>query len=522
LLADAGFTEDPFEYTNADQEARLETYFVPPPYFTSVRGDYKRPAPHIVLAPRGGGKSAQRRMIEEYAAAHPEFLCVTYDEYEIPSGMRLADADLGYHLTQVMRIILLGILLRLDDEPERIGRLSKDEKYLLKVQVERFLGDLSIAQFETALKSLRGIPDKVKAFMRKHAAGVALALDALKQKSGLSSLEVPDGAVAGGIDAGLKFHLEKATGIAKSLGFDSVYLLIDKVDENPLTQADAESTYEFIMPLLTDLGVLELPGLGIKFFLWDGVEESLGQGGIRRDRVKVSTLDWTVEMLGEMLAARLGAYSDQKIRSLNALACQDNQLDIDRLVVQMARSPRDVVRLGSAIIAQATKSNPDAQCLGQASVLDAVSSFSNERIGELVDPKHLGELRRVGSTSFTISRLANDVFRIESQAAGNKVKGWQRTGLVSKIAEEPVGRGRPQHVFGIVDPLLAVAAQPAKGVVGVLQRDLWVCPSCSATVVCDRDEATCEHCGTVFIAVDATSVLDACTRHDDDDSASES
>lgn len=278
LLNNAGFTEDPFEYTNADQEARLESYFVPPPFFTSVRGDFRRPAPHIVLAPRGGGKSAQRRMIEEYAAANPEFLCVTYDGYEIPAGMGLEDADLAYHLTQVMRIMLLGILLRLDDEPDRIGRLSKDEKYLLKVQVERFLGDLTIAQFETALKSLRGIPDKVKAFMRKHAAGVALAIDALKQKSGLSSLEVPEGAAVGGKDAGLRFHLEKATAIARSLGFESVYVLVDKVDENPLTQADAESTYKFIMPLLTDLGVLELPGLGMKFFLWDGVEGSLGQG----------------------------------------------------------------------------------------------------------------------------------------------------------------------------------------------------------------------------------------------------
>jgi hypothetical protein len=59
-----GFKGDPFESTNADQEPDLGEYFVPPPYFATVMGDVTRPQSHVVLAPRGGGKTAQRRMIE--------------------------------------------------------------------------------------------------------------------------------------------------------------------------------------------------------------------------------------------------------------------------------------------------------------------------------------------------------------------------------------------------------------------------------------------------------------------------
>lgn len=59
-----GFKSNPFQYTNADQEENLEKYFIPPPYFQSVWGDPSKPSSCVIFAPRGGGKSAQRKMIE--------------------------------------------------------------------------------------------------------------------------------------------------------------------------------------------------------------------------------------------------------------------------------------------------------------------------------------------------------------------------------------------------------------------------------------------------------------------------
>ena len=58
-----GFVSHPFVKTNADEEPLLEKYFVPPPFFDGVIGDPTSPSPAIVLAPRGGGKSALRRQI---------------------------------------------------------------------------------------------------------------------------------------------------------------------------------------------------------------------------------------------------------------------------------------------------------------------------------------------------------------------------------------------------------------------------------------------------------------------------
>jgi hypothetical protein len=82
-----GFSDDPFAFTDSDREDRLSDYFVPPPYFAGVMGTPSSPEPTIVFAPRGGGKSAQRRMVEE-ASVDPSapFLCITYSNFESVGG----------------------------------------------------------------------------------------------------------------------------------------------------------------------------------------------------------------------------------------------------------------------------------------------------------------------------------------------------------------------------------------------------------------------------------------------------
>jgi hypothetical protein len=59
FLSRLGFTENPFQFTNADEEEHLQSYFVPPRYFLSVRDDPKFLRSQVVFAPRGAAK--QRR-----------------------------------------------------------------------------------------------------------------------------------------------------------------------------------------------------------------------------------------------------------------------------------------------------------------------------------------------------------------------------------------------------------------------------------------------------------------------------
>lgn len=83
FLAKLGFIENPFQSTNADEEEHLQTYFVPPPYFHSVWGDPDIPSSQVIFAPRGGGKSAQRRMIE-YNAISADVFVSGGDRRDVP------------------------------------------------------------------------------------------------------------------------------------------------------------------------------------------------------------------------------------------------------------------------------------------------------------------------------------------------------------------------------------------------------------------------------------------------------
>ena len=106
-----GFHENPFEYTNADQEELLESYFIDPPYFASVMGDPNTPIPAAIFAPRGGGKTAQRIMVERRTPHN--VLTITYTDF--PSAPK-DSYDLQYHLVNIIRHTLIGLLTHINRE----------------------------------------------------------------------------------------------------------------------------------------------------------------------------------------------------------------------------------------------------------------------------------------------------------------------------------------------------------------------------------------------------------------------
>jgi hypothetical protein len=101
LLAKLGFHDNPFQFTNADEKDQLQSYFVPPPYFASVWGNPDSPQSHVIFAPRGGGKSAQRRMIE-YKAQEAGVFAITYDRFEQLGATDLETLGIDYHLRNII------------------------------------------------------------------------------------------------------------------------------------------------------------------------------------------------------------------------------------------------------------------------------------------------------------------------------------------------------------------------------------------------------------------------------------
>src|SRR5262249_47635450 len=156
----------------------------PPPYFATVRGDPRSPKSHIVLAPRGGGKSAQRRMIEA-VSGQENFNCVAYDRFEFPAGFDLSGASWAYHIEQICRLVTVSLLVAIDEEPSRLDGLSKDTKQVIRFCAERFLGSLNAKELSSAIDSVKTFGEKAKDFWRKFGGPVAGVIDVVLERLGL-------------------------------------------------------------------------------------------------------------------------------------------------------------------------------------------------------------------------------------------------------------------------------------------------------------------------------------------------
>lgn len=511
FFAQFGFSADPLESTNAENEPRLADYFVPPPYFVEVLGDPLNPHPDVVFAPRGSGKTAQRRMVEDQSAAG-QFLCITYDAAEQPPGFTLDQASWAYHMNQICRRILVGVLLAVEEDRFLVDALIPHQRQLLKFQLERFLGPLSVQEFGWAVSAIKSFGDKANDFWNRYGGPIAAALNILMNKSGLDKVNVPlELAEQGRADESLRYHFENLLDIARAVGFGSTYILVDKVDETPLTTNDAAATFEYIRALVTDLPTLEAAGVGFKFFLWDRIEEAFRTGGGRPDRVQVLTLNWSVVELTKMLQLRLAAFSDGRITSLNELLCAETTVDFHRLVTYLAAgSPRDMIRAAKAVVNEATRTTVPP-CIEEAAVWGGIRRFAEQRTRELF-PTYLPDLKKVGEPSFTLNHLANDIFHVTHQAARNKVQNWMNAGLVEKIGEVPNPPNRPLHLYGILDLRVAITASTAMEVPLALDNFAVECPTCKEIVITAESRVDCPHCGNQFQFPKATSLLALCTR----------
>ena len=207
-----------------------------------------------------------------------------------------------------------------DDEPTLTQGLTSFQKQLLKFQVEKFLGTLSAAELEQGIESAKSFGDKAKEFLVKYSGPLRGLIQAALIATGLGKIDIPlEIAEQAKQDESLYYHYQHLLEIAQRIGFESVYVLVDRVDETPAT-GDASTTFEFIWPLLADLRTLDTRGGALKFFLWDQIGPMMTDRRFRSDRIDLDKLDWTLDELERMLQLRLTAYSGGRVSSFDGHA----------------------------------------------------------------------------------------------------------------------------------------------------------------------------------------------------------
>jgi hypothetical protein len=503
FLQRLGLNTNPFEYTNADDEPLLEQYFVAPPYFDSVYGDPANPVSCMVLAPRGAGKSAQRKMVETHAPADVA-LCVTYDTFRNPSGHRLVEMTLSDHLLNVARTSVVGIITWMANHPDAARRLDRGEREALRAVALGLLSPFSQAQLREALTSLRNLSDTAKAVWNEH----HWVLDAI-----LSSINILSGGPGGGtlpaaeLAAATEADPEEALAVigraARRMDIRAIYVLVDRVDETQETQVDPAAAYRMISPLMHELRVLEHRPFAYKFFVPDYLLPFYQEAGGRSDRVRNYQTQWNNSELEEMMARRLRAHSDGRVTDLRDLLQQEPDPSSSvRLSLYFAqRSPRDLIRIWGRAVDEQLRMDSTAGSITSTALVAGIDTFCFERAEEVATTPIVRELKRVATVDFTVSEVASDVYHVGVQAARARIQGWENRGVVKQIGEVPAVRGRPQHHYGVVDARVARAMFPDVSLQQFLATKARLCGGCESWMLRDWDDErgqrdeTCVECG---------------------------
>lgn len=510
FLQKLGFSEDPFASTNAADEPRIGSYFVEPPFFPAVVGNPAAPKSNVVFAPRGGGKTAQKIMIERRSSEDGRFLCISYDRFPMDGVSYPRQATSDYHLRNITRTLLLATIVDVDADTSIGWRLDDFERRLLVGLSRELLGDLSSAQFREGLSAIKSLGDKANDAWKKYGGVAVTLLNAVAAKFGLGKIEAVDGRRPQ--DESIRFKFESICQLIRKFGYESIYILVDRVDELSITTQNAEKGFEFLSSILVDLPLLETPGVAFKFFLWDQMKDAYHEAGGRPDRLLEYDLEWTPSELEKVLSRRMATYSDGKVKNFNDLLSGDAPYNVHKLITYFAyNSPRDMIRICKKIVDEHTRTGTYDQKIEFRTVKVALLAFSNERARELY-ATHFTDLKKVGELDFTIGYLANEIFRVSQQATRSKVQKWQASGAVVKIGEVPNPGNRPQYLFGIVDPRLALAVLGNATVEEAVDGFLITCPQCqNLRIHWSGENITCPDCQHTFLPADAKSLATECS-----------
>lgn len=351
-----GFNENPFQYTNADNESNLlDKYFIAPDYFEDVWGDPDSPASNIIYAPRGGGKTAQRLMIEKRAKEFDNILTITYTDHDLTNFRTADEITLSYHLEYLNRLMLLAFFNRLGEleEYQFMYKFKFEERQFLYKLCRIYLFDTPASFPKQAINSLKRYEDYALDIWKKFKEPIAEIVKSVSKAKGVE-IDISKIEIDKKLQMSHKDNFLNIKELLQKLGVSTIYILVDKVDEQNLTGNDPKASYQFISELIRDLELLETSGVAFKFFLWDALKPYCVKDA-RPDRLFSYSLEWDYPQIRNMLNKRLAAYSSSRIT--DAATLFDETKGLGRTILFSEFSPRDCIRICNRILSEQFKSD---------------------------------------------------------------------------------------------------------------------------------------------------------------------
>ncbi|HID63143.1 MAG TPA: hypothetical protein EYP49_10445 [Anaerolineae bacterium] len=309
----AGFRFDPFGPLDAAADPHLSKYLVGHEAFERVWGDW----PSWVFAPPGGGKTALRVRTAQACWVGQE----TNHPFPIPYippflSWGHASPSLNDHLTALARAGATALFLALAHRPHWLFRLDDRARRTVRDVLDWNLpgplsGYLDRCRQSQSLQPLREMLDSTSVLPDPPDAATLLRwCDALDTAS--------DGASRPSSTTRWNMLCEL---LLETLGFCSIYVLVDGLDAAPETMANVQATVDCLTPLVPLVSDWAERRVFVKGFLPLEAQALLvNQFPTLVTRAHTAVVRWTPSLLAEVVRRRVYVASEGVFGSLDAVA----------------------------------------------------------------------------------------------------------------------------------------------------------------------------------------------------------
>lgn len=366
LLKTYRFYDHPFAtwIAEAERETDLADWFVDPAFKEALMGNLGtsdrrlRVRSNVVLGSAGSGKTALRLTIErELIDFRETAMVLRYIDFVRPlsAGARPKVAD---HVDELLRLATAALLTRLHQKPDLVAKLEQSQRADLNHLVKVYWEELPNDAKEAYASSLNPLTPRVFSKAKQVAKGAIEAYNAvisILKKEKIEPTDWEPWERPGKELLPPLLRVQRLWRLAQALGFDSVWVLIDKVDEGPGCQTP-QAIFDCLADLLLSQTLLEFAEgnnqvLCFKIFLTHPgkIEPLLKNAGFRHDRVKLDYLRWSEADLHKALSRRLAHYSNKQVLSFDSICTDEARGTHDRLVKACEGRPRTLFRMAHEI-----------------------------------------------------------------------------------------------------------------------------------------------------------------------------
>lgn len=474
---------NPFAKVNAEEEkSYLKEIFFKQQYYDSLVELAEDGASRFVLGQRGQGKTATiLRLFDDIKARG--VLPILIDQYkEFP-----LQNNSNYFVFEMIQALTFSIAQNLLENKNNYKLLSDTQKEQIAFFIEAFYdpecADECIACAKNIVSRKRW--NKFKKFINKHlslfnnliSAGVQAGADLIRDRA---NIDVDFSSIGREYIHGFEiksFHslsmaeavqwesaklikvFKNLRDISKVLGYKSVIIMFDKIDEVQNINADIEKVTMFLNDFLTDNQLLLTDGVSVIVSLWSEVKNALNKRGVRFDKFQDVDIRWRNEELEELLNMRLRYFSNDKSKAVTFESLIPSQIDRQTILELADHSPRALLSLMGHILSEERTSEDSLiksfsnNALSRGYIMyckkfDYVSAQPS-RTGKGKDvPTWLTRLLRMKLTQFQLVKYC-EMHNIKKNTGGKHVETLLRYNLI-KDSMYPTDNDEP--LYEVSDP----------------------------------------------------------------------